>query len=298
MDDWEDRIRGPGGIRYGVWIPRDPSYVKKQELKAPELPKAPANDWIKIKVVDDQSGEVIPKVALKLKTPDNSTEEHETRLSGLIESLGLQSGNCELSCELKDATLDNTLSFVGVGDKPIGQKSAGEANQGSPATPNPGIKYIASVEEHKVKTSETPKSVASFAGMTWEALAKFNWGTDVPDEINKHLGDDVGCTKKTTDGKNYIFDDSDSPGIVFLPKKWRQSGLATNQVHVIRVQNVITNNYVEITYVNENGNPVPCKRFILVSSNGDRIEGECDEDGYKKVVNLKPAKMWKVQFID
>src|SRR4030042_5180042 len=97
MDDWEDRFRGPCGSQYGVWIPRDPNYVKKQEQKAPEPPKAPANDWIKIKVVDDQSGEVIPKVILNLKTPDKSIDQHEKRLSGLIESLGLESGNCELS---------------------------------------------------------------------------------------------------------------------------------------------------------------------------------------------------------
>jgi LysM repeat protein len=203
MDDWEDSIRGPGGIRYGVWIPRDPNYVKKQEPKAPEPPKAPANDWIKIKMVDDQSGEVIPKVVLNLKTPDNSTEQHETRLSGMIESLGLQSSNCEVSCDLKDATIENTLSFVGIGEKPIGQKNANESNSKDDTGYKPGNKYIASIEEHKVKTGETLKSVADSAGMSWQALAKFNWGTDDPDEINKHLFNDVGCTKKPQTEKTF-----------------------------------------------------------------------------------------------
>jgi hypothetical protein len=92
--DWEDEFRGPGGIIYSRWIPRDPNYTKKKEPpKEPEPPKAPANDSIKIKVVDNQTGAVVPKVALELKTPDGSTEPHETRTAGIIESIGLQSGN-------------------------------------------------------------------------------------------------------------------------------------------------------------------------------------------------------------
>ncbi len=235
----DDEIRGPGGIRYGVWIPRDPNYVKKEAPKAPEPPKAPADDWIKIKVVDDQSGEVIPRVKLVLKTPDNSTEEHETRLSGLIESLGLQSGNCEVSCELKDATLENTLPFVGVGEKPIGQKGTNDSNSDSEAAIKPGTKYIAAVEEHKVKTGETLESIAKSIGITWQDLAKFNWGTDNSEEIHKHLHSIVGCTNKTADRKSYKLDDSDKPGIIYMPKQSNLPKFATNQVHVIRVRPVV-----------------------------------------------------------
>ncbi len=231
---WDDDIKGPGGIRYGVWIPRDPNYVKKQEPKAPEPPKAPANDWIKIKVVDDQSGEVIPKVKLSIKTPDNSTEDHETRLSGLIESLGLQSGNCEVFCDLKDATLENILSFTGVGESPIRKKSTDESNSNSDSAKGAGKKYIASIEEHKVKTGETLEKLARSVGMSSNDLANFNWKTTNPDEIEKHLAHDVGCTKKSADGK-YLFDDSDQPGVVYLPKKWKKEGLSTNQVHTVRV---------------------------------------------------------------
>jgi hypothetical protein len=240
MDDWEDKIRGPGGIRYGVWIPRDPDYIKKQEPQAPEPPKAPANDWIKIKVVDDQSGEVISKVVLDVKTPDNSTEQHETRLNGLIESLGLQSGNCELSADLRDLIIDNTLVFVGVGNNSIGQKGTSPFKTGKLPAPASGSKYrIATIEEHKVKTGEALKSIASSAGISWQALAKFNWGTEDRQEIEKHLHWWVGCTKKSADETNYLFDDSDDPGIIYVPKKWTQGGLATNQQHVVRVKHFL-----------------------------------------------------------
>ena len=281
MDDWEDRSRGPCGIQYGVWIPRDPNYVKKKDKqKAPEQPKAPANDWIKIKVVDDQSGEVIPKVVLNLKTPDNSTEQHETRLSGMIESLGLQSGDCELSGDLSDLTIDNTLVFVGVGDSPSGQQSSSSSKPGKIPPPASGSRYrIAMVEEHKVKKGETLESLGKSIGMKWQELAKFNWGTDKPEEINKHLASDVGCTKKTADGKNYLFDDSDEPGILYLPKKWTQGGLATNQQHTIRVRFLeIPRVKFRIKLYDADGEPLANKPYSL-ELRDETIKDKTDQEG-------------------
>jgi hypothetical protein len=58
----EDKaFRGPFGMKLGTWIERNPIQLPKTSTTAPT---APANDWIKVKVVDDQSGEVIPKVNL------------------------------------------------------------------------------------------------------------------------------------------------------------------------------------------------------------------------------------------
>jgi LysM repeat protein len=287
---WDDNdIRGPGGIRYGVWIPRDPNYVKKEAPKAPEPPKALANDWIKIKVVDDQSGEVIPKVKLVLKTPDNSTEEHETRLSGLIESLGLQSGNCEVSCDLKDATKENKLSFVGVGEKPIGQKSSGTANQSAPAAPKPGTKYIASIEEHKVKTGETLESLAKSIGMTWQDLAKFNWGTTEKEKINKYLRWNVGCTKKPADGSNYIFDNSDDPGIVYLPKKWAKNGLPTNQAHIIRLQCLKITRSARIKICDHSGRAFSNVKYTLYLDE-KQVSGVTDGSGWSEEFYIDGVK--------
>jgi hypothetical protein len=285
--DGDEDIRGPCGVQLGVWIPRDPNYVKKQEPAAPEPPKAPANDWIKIKVVDDQSGEVVPKVGLDLKTPDNSTEQHETRLSGLIESLGLQSGNCELSGDLNDLTIDNTLVFVGVGESPIGQQGASPFRPGKLPAPAPGSRYrIAIVEEHKVKTGETLKSIASSAGITWQALAKFNWGTDAAEEVNEHLRWIVGCTKKTADGKNYVFDNADSPGILYVPKKWKQGGLTTNQLHTIRVRKALfAQDYAEFELVDAFGNPYT-DQIKLKPSDGDGKKQAPNADGHIRIADF------------
>ena len=98
-----------------------------------------------------------------------------------------------------------------------------------------GVWRIALIESHKVKTGESIESLATQAGMTWQQLARFNWDTDVPDKINEHLRDDVGCTKKTPSGYNYVFDDTDDPGIVYIPRPWQADGLMTNLTHVVRV---------------------------------------------------------------
>jgi LysM repeat protein len=285
----DDSIRGPGGIRYGMWIPRDPNYVKKEAPKAPEPPKAPANDWIKIKVVDDQSGEVIPKVKLVIKTPDNSNEEHETRPSGLIESLGLQSGNCEVRCELKEATLENTVSFVGVGEQPIGKKNTEKSDSNNTSAKKQGTKYIASVEEHKVKTGETLKSIAASAGLSWQTLAKYNWGTDVPDEINKHLAHDVGCTKKTKDKKNYMFDDSDDPGIIYIPHPWTYQA-ATNKVHTVRVNQIAPCFDEQLCFVSEEGVALSNIDYRLTLDNGNIVRGKTDNEGQTKRIKTSGAQ--------
>lgn len=100
----------------------------------------------------------------------------------------------------------------------------------------PDGKRVLNVIEHKVRTGETLDSVAQAHGMTWRELAQFNWGTQQPDRINHHLYKEVGCRKKTADGKNYVFDDGDEPGKIYVPRAWRQDGLMTDMTHTIRVR--------------------------------------------------------------
>ncbi len=208
MDDWEDAIRGPCGIRYGVWIPRNPNYVKKQEPKAPEPPKAPANDWIKVRVVDDATGESVPKVLLNLQTPNGIVEQHETRLSGIIESLGLPSGECELSGDLRELTLRDMLTDAS-------NQSATDKGKGVPLPPPETTYRIASVETHQVKEEESLAKYYRLTGVLEKELATFNWGTD---DIQKM--------------EDY-FEHSD---LLYVPKKWSRSGLATNRQHTVRVR--------------------------------------------------------------
>src|SRR5688572_27924605 len=92
------------------------------------------------------------------------------------------------------------------------------------------IEYTPFVE-HRVRAGETLASIAQTHGLTWQDLTKFNFGTDVPREVNRYLHEVVGCTKRTKDGKNYRFSDSDVPGIIYIPKTPRPLTLATGTSH-------------------------------------------------------------------
>ena len=96
--------------------------------------------------------------------------------------------------------------------------------------------HITEIQAHKVRTGQSLDGLAKANGLTWQVLANFNWGTADPNKISQHLRKDVGCTKKTQDRKNYVFDDSDEPGIIYIPKPWRVGSLPTNKTHVVRVR--------------------------------------------------------------
>ncbi|HEY3246396.1 MAG TPA: peptidoglycan-binding protein [Phycisphaerae bacterium] len=99
--------------------------------------------------------------------------------------------------------------------------------------------HIADIDEHQVHTGETLASVAAANGMTEAQLAQFNWGVTDKAAINRHLQEDVGCTRRDAQG-NFIFDDHDDPGVIFVPKKFTRGGLATDQTHVIEVRKLST----------------------------------------------------------
>lgn len=70
---------------------------------------------------------------------------------------------------------------------------------------------------HQVQDGESLESVARVAGISWQELARHNFGTAVPAEVNRHLRERVGCTRRTADGRNYVFTSQDRPGILQIP---------------------------------------------------------------------------------
>lgn len=71
--------------------------------------------------------------------------------------------------------------------------------------------------QHRVRDGETLESIARANGLTWLELASYNFGTAVPEEVNRQLHTKVGCTRRTADGRNYVFTRGDSPGLIALP---------------------------------------------------------------------------------
>ena len=71
--------------------------------------------------------------------------------------------------------------------------------------------------QHRVRDGESLDSIARANGMTWQELARFNFGTDVKQEVSRQLYSKAGCRKPTADGRSYIFTSQDSPGLIQIP---------------------------------------------------------------------------------
>jgi hypothetical protein len=71
--------------------------------------------------------------------------------------------------------------------------------------------------KQRVKTGDSWFTMAAQHGRTdpWD-LIEFNFRTREPREVNWYLEYYVGCSK-SSDGKNYSFDSTDTPGIVYIP---------------------------------------------------------------------------------
>ncbi|KAA0989238.1 LysM peptidoglycan-binding domain-containing protein [Dyadobacter aurulentus] len=95
---------------------------------------------------------------------------------------------------------------------------------------------IAQVVKYKVKDGDTLESLANSHGMTWRELAKYNFGTVDPDEINELLHSQVGCIKKTKDNKKFIFTGEDKPGIIYIPKNLSQRTFEPNDAYTLVVE--------------------------------------------------------------
>lgn len=229
------------------------------EAKKPPAPSPKKQlTWIEIKVVSIDTGKPVRDVDLTLKLPSGDEEDHTTNPDGIIRVDDLDPGTCEARSIVKGATRAEVLSVQGMGapsESPEAAPAAEEEQAPSaagrielipkasgkakdkPKEAKPSGYKLGVVERHKVKTGETLDGLAKKVGLSWKELAKFNWGTDVPGEINQALRTEVGCTKKTKDGKNYVFDDEDDPGIVLLPSGWEAS-LGTTTKHTILVAKV------------------------------------------------------------
>lgn len=79
-------------------------------------------------------------------------------------------------------------------------------------------KRIVNATEYKVQDKDTLESIAKKNKIDPKDLAKFNFGTDNPDELEKLYRNIVGCLKKSDDGKKYVFTKDDDPGIFYIPK--------------------------------------------------------------------------------
>lgn len=72
--------------------------------------------------------------------------------------------------------------------------------------------------------------------ITWQEIAKFNWGTDNEDEVNEYLRDELGSYRRD-DANNFVIStDADARGEILIPLRFEKTGLAPNTTHTLRVR--------------------------------------------------------------
>lgn len=233
----ELHIDGASGLEIRGPASRPDDGGKKSDDSGGDIPivppkkKEPKESFARFQVIDDATGAPYSGVNLEILDPTGVTHPLKTDKKGMVEVKCKKSGKYAVSSDIKRAKLTETFDFVRI-------------EEGTPVEPPEGDAEpheetrIAVIDVHKVKKGESIESLAIGINMTWQDLSFFNWGTDVPNVIHVHLRDDVGCTKRAPDGYNYRFDDSDDPGLMYLPRPWGKVGLPPDLTYLIRVLRV------------------------------------------------------------
>ncbi len=117
---------------------------------------------------------------------------------------------------------------------------------------------------HRVRRGETLESLAGHIGISGRELARFNFGVDAPRLVNAALRAYVGTTRRDATGRNYVFDDADDPGIIYLPKIVPDQTLATGEPHVIRISRPRFKVPLDLETVDDLGRAVPNVALVLM----------------------------------
>lgn len=188
-------------------------------------------DDLRLVAVEDETWRPVRGIDLTILPSTSGPVQRATDGEGAVDVRRIRPGTFAVRAAFEGATLATCYEVVAVdvGEAPSPDASHREAL----AT---GRRFAVSLRRHKVATGETLVSVASAHGMTWQQLARFNFGSAAPREVNRGLRHQVGCRTKTADRANYVFSDDDAPGVLFIPQAWEQRGLRTGGTHTVRLR--------------------------------------------------------------
>ncbi|MFP2923634.1 LysM peptidoglycan-binding domain-containing protein [Pyxidicoccus sp. 3LG] len=209
-----------------------PYFAETPEVAPPHVDEEPL--WLRLQVVDDVTDVPISGIKLRIQLGDESEQQATTDSEGRIDLKDVPQGAANVLSVLDGATLDNTLALVRTGGPWSQQKPAKGGTKGKESS---FTRVLARIAEHQVTDGETLELVAEMYGLTVDALAKFNWGTTDPAEIQRYLLLEVGCTRKDERGR-YVFSSDDVPGILRVPRPVAVSRMAVEQSHILRVKQV------------------------------------------------------------
>lgn len=72
--------------------------------------------------------------------------------------------------------------------------------------------------------------------LTWQELARFNWGTDDEAEVNAFLRDELGARRRDADNNFVLAADDEPRGQLLIPAPFARRGLALEKTYTLRVR--------------------------------------------------------------
>jgi hypothetical protein len=206
-------------------------------------------------LVERGSGRPLEGVALEVVTPDGDQRRLATDGDGRARLDGLLPGVCSVSSVLDGARAEGSFT-----------PCAGVHRVGGAPPIHAG--HLVEVERHRVRTGETPETLAAAHGLPWERIAAFNWGTADPEALERSFALTLGCTRRTPEGR-LRFDDGDDPGIILVPRPWtaRLSVGAAHEIVVAPLRPLF------LRLENDAGLPLPGARYTARFADGGERSG-------------------------
>jgi LysM domain-containing protein len=254
---------------------------------APEAAGPPpgAKRDISLRFLEAGTGRPVAGAPLRITAPDGSEARLTTSSAGTVTLTGLEPGRCVATSVIQNAIA--AASFDPSTTVPLPPSEA----RGNPAPIQRG--WLVQAETHRVRTGDTPESIARDTGVPWNDLARFNWDTIDPSEIQRALRERVGCTKKTPDGRRTLFDDRDEPGVILVPRPWTDS-FAVGMAHTLVVAPLRS---ITLSLENELGVPIPGAAYEIALADGSRRRGRLGRSGIARVPGV-PEGPFSVAYLD
>ena len=276
-----------------------------------EEEKAEKKDWplplfafskkhIKFKFIDKKSGQPANGVAARITDSNGNYKDVFSDKTGLVEWDGAKTGVCSLSSidsKQSDYTLKNTLNFSKNEITSTTDQGGSENTAGSESRSNKTQKYyLATITQHKVSDGETLQSIAEKNHMTFSELAYFNWGSRNKKTILDYMRRDIGCSKLTHTSSDFNFEDSNKPGVVFIPDSFKAEHFQINQTHTVNVVAAgfhIFHESFQVIIKDDNGQPLKDITCELKQPDGTITIETTDKNGRISLsgINVKKTKI-------
>lgn len=261
-------------------------------------------DKIRFKFIDDSSGRPVKGITVKVTGGDGNFRTMRSDNAGEVTWNNLKPGACALSSDITGKwgpTLKNTLALS---ENRVSSITSTDPIPFEPPKDNTYDRraryYLAKIKKHRVADGETLQSIAEENNMTFADLAYFNWGVYDNKKVFRCMRRDIGCSKPTKNRTDFHFQDSDTPGIVFIPEALSEENFPTGQTHVIKVSATgfaLFYESFQVTIVDDKNKPMENVLCDLKHPDGTTTQVESDKAGVIALDGIN-ARKTKIRLVD